>query len=82
MLENMAQKCAPSISIAPPGTHSWNRSVPRMAAVRKRAAMSLPFVSDFTRAGFEVLMQGIRVTPNGERRLVVHAQKPNPSRGI
>ncbi len=40
-------------------------------------AFGTPFVSDFTRAGFEVLMQGIRVIPNGEHHLVVHARKPN-----
>jgi hypothetical protein len=39
-------------------------------------AFGTPFVSDFTRAGFEVLMQGIRTLPNGERRLVLHARKP------
>jgi SAM-dependent methyltransferase len=39
-------------------------------------AFGSPFVSDFTRAGFAVLMQGIRTVPNGESRLVVHAQKP------
>jgi SAM-dependent methyltransferase len=39
-------------------------------------AFGTPFVSDFTRAGFEVLMQGIRTLPNGDRRLVVHARKP------
>ena len=39
-------------------------------------AFGTPFVSDFTRAGFEILMQGIRTVPNGDRRLVVHARKP------
>ncbi len=39
-------------------------------------AFGSPFVADFTRAGFNVLMQGIRTVPSGESRLVVHAQKP------
>ena len=39
-------------------------------------AFGSPFVADFTRAGFKVLMQGIRTVPNGESRLVVHARKP------
>lgn len=39
-------------------------------------AFGTPFVADFTRTGFEILMQGIRTLPEGERRLVVHARKP------
>ena len=39
-------------------------------------AFAGPFVSDFTRAGFEVIFEGIRATPPGERRLIVHARKP------
>ncbi|MCU0727234.1 MAG: class I SAM-dependent methyltransferase [Planctomycetes bacterium] len=39
-------------------------------------AFAGPFVSDITRAGFEVLFEGLRTTPPGEQRLVVHARKP------
>jgi SAM-dependent methyltransferase len=39
-------------------------------------AFAGPFVSDFTRAGFEVVFEGIRNDPEGEPRLVVHAKKP------
>ena len=38
-------------------------------------AFSNAFVSDFTRAGFEVLFEGVRKSPSGEMRLVVHARR-------
>jgi ubiquinone/menaquinone biosynthesis C-methylase UbiE len=45
---------------------------------RKRTpfAFSGPFVSDFTRAGFEVVKEKIATTPSGDQRLMVHAMKP------
>lgn len=43
---------------------------------RSTFAFAGPFVSDFTRAGFEVLFEGIRTSTNGEARLVVHGRKP------
>lgn len=38
-------------------------------------AFAGPFFSDLSRAGFEVLFEGVRKTPPGDRRLVVHARK-------
>ena len=38
-------------------------------------AFSNSFVSDFTRAGFKVLFEGIRVSPPGEPRLMIHARR-------
>ena len=38
-------------------------------------AFSNSFVSDFTRAGFEVLFEAIRVSPPGEPRLMIHARR-------
>jgi len=38
-------------------------------------AFSSPFVSDFTRSGFEVLFEGVRASPPGEMRLMVHARR-------
>jgi len=38
-------------------------------------AFSSPFVSDFTRAGFEVLFEGVRESPPGDLRLMVHARR-------
>jgi len=38
-------------------------------------AFSSPFVSDFTRAGFEVVFEGVRKSPPGELRRVVHARR-------
>lgn len=49
---------------------------PRKKKKGQPFAFAGPFVSDFTRAGFQVLFEGIRTTPPGERRLVVHAKKP------
>ena len=40
-------------------------------------AFAGPFVSDFTRAGFEVVYEGVQNEPAGEPRLVVHARKPD-----
>lgn len=39
-------------------------------------AFAGPFVSDFTRAGFEVRFEGVQTSPDGESRLMVHARKP------
>jgi SAM-dependent methyltransferase len=38
-------------------------------------AFSSPFVSDFTRAGFEVVFEAVRQSPPGDLRLVVHARR-------
>ena len=53
--------------------------VPRRTPRRKGEsyAYSGPFVSDFTRAGFDVVFEGVQVTPPGDERLIVHARKPN-----
>ncbi|MHC4859524.1 MAG: class I SAM-dependent methyltransferase [Planctomycetota bacterium] len=50
----------------------------RKSRSRKRRpfAFSGPFVSDFTRAGFEVMKEKIASAPDGEKRLLVHARKP------
>ncbi len=48
----------------------------RTRAGEKTFAFAGPFVSDVTRAGFDVMFEGLRTTPPGEVRLVVHARKP------
>jgi SAM-dependent methyltransferase len=50
----------------------------RKRTSRRRPAFAFagPFVSDITRAGFEVLFEGIREAPTGDQRLLVHARKP------
>ncbi len=55
----------------------------RTRAVRRSGpfAFANPFVADFTRAGFEVLYEGIQKIPSGEVRQVVHAHKPDEKRG-
>ena len=40
-------------------------------------AFAGPFVSDITRAGFEVVFEGIRPASDGKPRLIVHGRKPN-----
>ena len=52
------------------------RSRGKLRSRGRTFAFAGPFVSDFTRAGFEVVFEGIRNDPRGEPRLVVHARKP------
>ena len=52
---------------------------PRRGTKRKKTkarapfAFASPFISDFTRAGFRVVFEGVRQSPPGEPRLLVHA---------
>lgn len=43
---------------------------------RRPFAFSDPFVSDFTRAGFEVVKEKIATSPSGKSCLIIHAKKP------
>ena len=38
-------------------------------------AFSSPFVSDFTRSGFDVVFEGVRPSPPGDLRLMIHARR-------